>query len=750
MSSSSAISTQLTVELTNLVPLASIATLISRASFQILRSIARSGSDPFTEATLAQILGRGVIEINLARTFREILGQNTTYGLSALNEILLEAGPGPTVTRSLTENDYFGTVVQLSLLTYCHDIENLTQNLIKALERRSVGSKEPVDLPSHTLLKGTLEACRTQTSRFQWESWYQAIEVLLHGVVLELKPYESRPLTLDLLQALLDMLPAIQRYPDSVIRIEATTGFVTVIVWAYIVLGLTVTLESDKTFKTFGQGREKVIVICRGSLIMHDSSSVSLLDETKDLQFRITSNHESDSPLEPECRYPAHGYGRKHLLFAFEEAALVDELSHRITASCLRLAGQTFDDRSKHISDATQGEIFPSRFKIMDAGSLLFGDLQYDSKYFQEMLDAPCLCTSNWAQIGPNLPQTITDYLAEYEADDVNENIRARNVKREMRYMSLIVLNFATIKDLSSCQNLPLSLYPRGVPMQVDFRLPTATQSFQFLAKFLLGSAYDAQKVDRAALVSAWGWSMLVKSIDCDDPSDVRPEIEIREGVPTRFDERRPWILDEWAYNPSSSWGARSHNGGSAQYKCTSVPGDRAVLQNLSKARNSMCQVTVTNDAFIVYKQFELEDSDSKPDAWVGTRIGFRTMQEMCWRTIALPYCDHRVHLGEEIEVPDGVWCFSGVEHPRIKWPDDNPQLTMEDRGWVHAGLVAGSSAARWVLLSSMLRWSILTSSSVDGEPYQPVFLRPQDCCFRCALNATRSKRRGRVLGLVL
>ena len=166
--------------------------------------------------------------------------------------------------------------------------------------------------------------------------------------------------------------------------------------------------------------------------------------------------------------------------------------------------------------------------------------------------------------------------------------------------------------------------------------------------------------------------------------------------------------------------------------------------------------MTVNDGTFFVYKQFELEDNNLERDSWVGTRMSFRAMQEMCWLTTTPPSCNHPARLGEEIEVPDGVSCFSGVGRPSRRILDPVSQVLMDDiwvqnlEGWVHAGLVAGSSVARWILLLDMLAWSVLHSAPRGVETHRSVFLRGQDCCFRCALEWTKSRRKGRVLGLIL
>lgn len=73
---------------------------------------------------------------------------------------MIEGGAGPSVKRSLTDRTYFATVVQLSLLTYTHELSQLARALAKALEIRAEGATETVSLPRHDAVKGTSRTCR--------------------------------------------------------------------------------------------------------------------------------------------------------------------------------------------------------------------------------------------------------------------------------------------------------------------------------------------------------------------------------------------------------------------------------------------------------------------------------------------------------------------------------------------------------------------------------------------------------------
>ena len=146
----------LSLELTNLVPFGSLLTSAGRGMLNLMREIQQSGSDIVTEADLAEIFGRNRIEARFASSFRTAVRKSVIHKISDVAELVIEAG-GPTVRRGLVEPAYFSTILQLSLLIYTHDLAQLSRCLAKAIEKRAEGATEPVGVPRHDALKGTLK-----------------------------------------------------------------------------------------------------------------------------------------------------------------------------------------------------------------------------------------------------------------------------------------------------------------------------------------------------------------------------------------------------------------------------------------------------------------------------------------------------------------------------------------------------------------------------------------------------------------
>ncbi|MCJ1375751.1 hypothetical protein MMC20_006988 [Loxospora ochrophaea] len=742
----------LSVELTKILPFGSWAAALGRTSLQLLRNINKSGSDVFAEEILAKVFSRNRVDSQFASTFRTLVASSSRiHRIPAVLEIVLDAA-GPTITRALTEDAYFATVIQLSLLTFSHDIPELTQNLAKALERRSAGSDEPVDIPDHATLKGTLYACQTQTAAFRWSEYFDAVEDLLQDVVEGLPPYESRPLTPDILQALLDFFAALQAFPEhNVIQVEAITGAATIVVWAHKVLGLTVTVQSNSKAMTFGRGREQVFVNFQSHSMAssEEKSSISLLNETNDLLFKIADPNDS-LPLDPSCRHSAHGYGISVLYYALEQKSPIQEFGLRIVASCLQLVQDLLVHQDTAKACRASGSLLPSTLRLLNAGSMLFGNLPFESAYFRQMQKEPCLCTSVWRDV--DLPTAVSDYLGGIRSPGG----KGRQLRKTMRRLALLVFAFAMVTDLSHCGNMPLDLYPKDSYDLTLFRVPTARESFHLIAKVLLGFAYNEDVTNNAALVSSWGWSVFVSSITCEDPSEARPEISIQLGVPSRNNERRGLITDTGPVNLRTGRNLRAHNYGSSTFECVATPGQTTSLQSLTTEKATRCFISITDDAFIVTKQFEIASTSAKAGGWLTSTLGFRAMQEVCWRLNRLPSCDHETRVGEQAKVPNGVWCFSGIDKPFVEKQDEETKSwlpetwTQDPEGWVHAGLVAGVPSARWFLAYHMHSWKILFPDEDEGNSESPMFLRGNDCCFQCALDITQSCRNGRVLGLIL
>ncbi|KAI9870139.1 MAG: hypothetical protein M1830_004638, partial [Pleopsidium flavum] len=657
----------LSVELTNLIPFGPLLSTASRGLIHLLRDIRKSGSDIVAEEDLAEVFGRNRIEARFASTFRTAVRTSAIHKLSEIADIVLEAGAGPTVKRSLNEQAYLSTVIQLSLLTWTHELDSLARALATALERRVQGADGYRNFPDQETLKGTLRACREQTSGFPWELICVPVETRLKDVGYVNKPYEARPIPFAILQALLDAFTAVQYFPDErLIRMETWQGVVTIVIWAHHLLGFTVAVCCEGESVRFGQGADQVTIDCELRATEDGHPSIALLNAAQEVHFSLSTDPIGDLPLDSTCRHPALGYGNRLLSFDIEDNAVVRELAHRVVASCLLVTREA--TKEQHATGTLNSRYFliPSTQRVLESGSLLFEDLDYSSSSLERLLQEPCLARCSW---DPHEIPAILETYVKIHASSVATMRSRRTLPARKTFIRLfyILLAFAHVLDIKACSGLPLDMYPR---IDIDFdriRLPLVPESFNMLARLLLGSQYDERTVGKAALLSSWGWSIFLSSVNNVDPAELPPEISIRQGVPSRFGERKEWILD-------SVGDVRQHYGGGhvtsdtaeVYYRVIAQPGDTAVLQSLYRAREPRYFVGVSSSAFEVTKRIVCESlKDHGPKTSAGTRLGFRKMQNMSWRAVRLPDCGHTANLGDEAVVPDDTWCFTGLHAPR-------------------------------------------------------------------------------------
>lgn len=266
----------LSVELTKLLPLGPILNTVGRSFLNLARDLQNSGSDIVVEADLANVFGRNRIESRFESTYRTAVKESYTQQLSNLLDIILESGAGPTVRRSLTDQAYFSTVVQLSLLTSMLDLRSLAAGLHHVFTHRAEAiSLEPSTCPRFENLLGTLQAIRDQTSGFNWNLIGDAVTSSL-SQRFEVSRARMQPrsgsewvMPTAILQGCLDFFTMVQHFPEErIVQIKTTRSQAhplhrLLIIWSHHVLGLTVVMcyEDGRIFGKFGEGHENVIIV---------------------------------------------------------------------------------------------------------------------------------------------------------------------------------------------------------------------------------------------------------------------------------------------------------------------------------------------------------------------------------------------------------------------------------------------------------------------------------------------------------
>ena len=105
----------LSLELTRLVPAGLCA--VGKAwegAMTLARNLRGSGSDWVIEEDLVGLFGRCLIDRNMASTFTQVVHKSEPE-VQLFAGVVLLSGPGPTVTRALTqasEGSYFAMIIQ--------------------------------------------------------------------------------------------------------------------------------------------------------------------------------------------------------------------------------------------------------------------------------------------------------------------------------------------------------------------------------------------------------------------------------------------------------------------------------------------------------------------------------------------------------------------------------------------------------------------------------------------------------------
>lgn len=739
----------LSVELTKLIPCGPLATVVGRSFLNLLRELQTSGSDLVTEEDLAAILGRNRIDPRFESTFRTAIKHSAIHRVADIAELMIEAGAGPTVRRSLKEPVYFSTVLQLSLLTYTHELTSLSKGLAQALERRARDASQAEPPPRYDALKGTLRACREQTSGFMWELFLAAVDEQIKHIVVCERPPDTRAIPVSVLQALLDAFTAVQYLPEArLIHISSSDGAATVVVWAHHVLGLTVVVESSKGLVRFGDGPESVYFDCDPHSKSDVQFQASLLNETNDLLFSIDKSFE-DVTLDPVLRHPLRGFGLKRLDRQNKEVA--PGIVHAVITSCLAIGQEEIAMNFRGPEACALGKsICPKPEKIVQVACILFPGYEHEITAIDPQIDLPCLARSDWS-IGA-LPPELARLVQE-------RKIRLGSLRKEVIDLSRLTLILSMVDNIEACEGLSLDMYsfegeegysalkqpqPGELAAKPRIEMPDARQAFETLAVLLRGK--DFPKVDdniqRAAVISAWGWTICTGSVLANDPSELNPGIAATQGVPMRDGERKRLIVDTHVDYHSFSRAFDDGKPNLADWAAAASPGDHLALSTWTKSKKMRYFIAPSDSAFEVMKVYACH-AVSNPEVSWDLRVGFHEMQQLHWDTYHLLACEHTAKLDQVLTLPEDTWAFRGFTEPGLTLGPagtlPNPSLQCKE-GSVHVGLVAGDVSARWILLRSP--WG---KDRVHKE-----FLRGRDCCFDCAIRIVRNRRNGRHVALIL
>ncbi len=712
----------LSLELTKFLPLGPIINAGGEALLNIARELRRSGSDIVVEEDLATVFGRNRIEPHFASSFKTAVHSSEAHQISNYLDIILEAGAGPTVRRSLTDRARFSTIVQLSLLEFTHITHTLANGLSWALEKRLEGRSS--GLPGLTVdydgLAGTLITCGDQTSGYRWHLLLEAVENTIPFACCR-DDHSFRGINDVIFLGLLDLLPAVQYLPeDRIISIKCKKGISTIVVWAHHVLGLTVEVGDGTTAnKIFGQGSIHIIIE------VSNESYITLLDASDTEELYLAEDN-SEGPILTGTSYsPLLGIGVRYLRFYLGD--LTDTEVHELATYVLYSTVQSCPDSCTTRSVGG---------RIQEAVQIIFDDAHDDYKsHFPKISSAiqqeePSFHSDVW----------IGTWVRKHRIDKEEKDMRKIRSSLEVaiRHLQIVAILLCRVSAMHDCHELPISIegiQNLGGPDVLHFmRLRTACWTehdsvFENWCKIMLCDRMRAQHLEpfarRASAISARGWTVLAGTIGAADPSDYSIcTVAIVRGVPSRRGERKHWIVD----------GTVSNLGNFEDFRVVELPGSRSTLRCLEQVSGPKQFVAVRGSGFEIVQVYKrLNQKDNKYET---VRLGFRQMLGACSKARRFEPCGHAHSDNQTVDLPVGNAAdvtFQGMTTfaARVKYLNmGSSQEEFQSRMF---GLTAGVSAARWLLLCTIHE----CRQHPNGRVH--IYLRGQDCCYRCTVEQAGS-----------
>ena len=510
---------QLGFELTNILnPATQAVSAIS--SIAIVDAVRKAGSDVLTEVKLASFLGKNRIDAILEAHFRQAVAKTERNLISRYIEIVLESGAGPTVQNALKDTALFSMVVQMSLLCFVHEHQQFANAMVEAIARIVRDFKgNPEAIPDYPSLLGTMRVIQRETVAFQWSALFDSVERTIQDKMSKVDPHtkprakkrklnnsapfdleraslENRALPFPILQALLLALESLQHFPqERHIFIETGRGIITLVVWCFHVLGLSVKVCFGGREITFGDGPFHVLIKEPQNM----RSSVSLIIPlSPDEPLFTLSSSERDIIFGPELRAKVLGFGQVALKEMDVQPRDMIQTCHAVIGgalaslyrdcSCQR--SSWFKTKLPEIHEARCKRTprrFPGKSQIFAAARMLFQLHEVD----EAILKVGCIRAQSRIQEG--CAQLVP---------------------------LLLSLSRVQHQDLQQCADVPFSIkvfksrLKTSNPDLSDIEFPNITESFKILAHYLLGQRYSASFIEQALVVSECGWSIFFDAID--------------------------------------------------------------------------------------------------------------------------------------------------------------------------------------------------------------------------------------------
>jgi hypothetical protein len=570
-----------------------------------------------------EVFGRNTVTREMERTFREVTQFSTkrTIWQQSL-DIVLDAGAGPTLQRALESPAYLATVIQLSMLSWSQKSKRLAEALAGSMRRRMEGAPPELQMaqtyPEKDALLRFITACEEQSSTFPWQRVFDSVRAKLEFQSPEPPGLEKYSLNVRVLQACLDMLTAVQAYPEQRrLRIHCQEGIVTLVVWAHCLLGLDVAVSGSQD-KTVYFGDKPTVFVHMGN--RNAKPEVCLLNSEEEILLLVDAAG-TETGIYGEWKYAAKGYGTKMLRNMFiADSVKVADLVHVVAALALCIY--------VHL-DTRQQSPCRERRNVKSAINFLFDRVELDESQIQE-------------------------YFALYSNKAINDNLLIpRSLQNDfprldwfsLGRLALLVLALSGVAKLESCEQWrlgPINWIGRsqigGVIAGWDGKKQLCFEhdTWYDLLCHTMEAGFDRMRHKPNFLFSASGWSIWMSSFGDIDPFAISPGLLfVQPGVPTSrlTGERRRLLIDDLGIGTQVSWQCREKSGETTWPRCE-MP-DMFILRSFTGKEHT------GRDTFVVDVSFGPEFPCS----------GYREMHRKRSQAILLRHCPH--HPNSSITLPE-------------------------------------------------------------------------------------------------
>jgi hypothetical protein len=734
------------------------------------------------EADLAEIFGGAKISPQFEMSFREAVKVGQSIPLSHGCEIELQSGPGPTLSNALRDQRYLATAIQLSLLSWTHTRKQIASMLASSMRKRyelKVPGASPD--PGYEGIMGTLAACSSQSSVFNWSHYTQEVqEKLRAGIPTFQYSADYIRMTPSLLFGVMHSLYMVQTLPeDRRIVVSNEIGSITLIVWAHYVLGLNVIITGKVSVPiAFGNISNPQVTIewtkenaeLAGELFYPSESKdpgpeIRLLDPELTVLLKCFPDDESRETIQADDRHPLLGWGNVYLqrllntsLLTSENDPIYEESVKFITALALQ-ASERLDRAMWTIGNSSTRPvryIALEYWRVFNAAQVIFHGIKIDRTAVDSYVDFLRVTTLN----EESCPNAFDGFLGRVKIGSSTFSPSYRLLK-QVKYLAQIVLTFAHVTDIKACAEMPVRLtadhhFLRTVMTELcnapNARATVEAEDIFHAVALLLSNGvadprddtpgYSSRETHFLFLWSDFGWSIFLDTVDPlgeKDPASVRPEfVHAKRGTPTnvKTNERKFLLRDGTAFAkvryPASY---PIFTGATYVPRCAAkVMRRRELWTSCRREFESALYFSVQPSREWCGHKMEswYRDSGSGGSSEMVSAFedssGYRQMQARLWRTYSTPddICTHSTtDQGERsIKLGPDAAVLLGWTNP-LEFIRPLPQRIL-------IFLTRGDRHIRW--LAVMHHYS--DKERYEPEDYEPreLMLRTLKCCEECAL----------------